>query len=558
MGVKAILSIMLKSKGFGEPFLYSINHKNSLVSVDKLKSKNLDSLKHLLRVSTIEKLMGKSSEEKAAWNDYKATNKSVCQSIDKLKKYCSKMEEQVGDKLKERIDKYNLQKVKLKAQIEFLTKMNPANADYLNKDKIKEKETAINNATEKFNGIRNDQKYKNLLEESKCVNFKDYKSFKPAEKSKNDGGASDVPDFGEFLKMQKENMSKENKAIEDYINKFTEEKKNNDISNCEENIKAVVGDLVKLTGGFNAETVINMLEKNKWKTDSNSAVFVNLVSLLAGDIKDDSGKLIVSNTVEFRNSVSEKLKKGKNFSSKDFKNNGVINNDCLNRINSFITNWKKLQEEIAKLNDAKNGNSIKNNKDISNKRKSFEEFMNAYKGYIEKIEKCCKVDQNKKLRIYGQDERGAKNSGFKNNKALKSFLGKDTSMDKLLVEFNRNISKINAEILKYKVNYNAAVEYADEIKKTIAEYVSEYSEKFNNKNSGLKGRININGGELKFNNWEPPQDTLCLAQCVATVYYYIDKYEDNNFNIFGSDDNFIETYIEEGNKLKLGFTPAKK
>ena len=110
MDIKGKISLMLKSKGFGEMFLYSINHKNSLVDASSLKAKNLDSLKYIMRVTTIEKLLGKSSEEEVAWKDYKELYKSVCGSIDTLKKYCSALEKQSETNLKKRIEKYNEQK----------------------------------------------------------------------------------------------------------------------------------------------------------------------------------------------------------------------------------------------------------------------------------------------------------------------------------------------------------------------------------------------------------------------------------------------------------------
>ena len=89
-------------------------------------------------------------------------------------------------------------------------------------------------------------------------------------------------------------------------------------------------------------------------------------------------------------------------------------------------------------------------------------------------------------------------------------------------------------------------------------YVNQYEKKFSSKSAGLNGQIISDGqGKINLNGWKPPQDSLSLAQSVVTVYYYIDRYQNNSFNLFGSEGNYIDAYIEESKKLKLGFTPGK-
>lgn len=561
MGVKAILSVMLKSKGFGELFLYSINHKNSLVSVNKLKSKNLDSLKHIMHVSTVEKLMGKSSEEQEAWNAYIGVYKNVCNSIDKLKRYCSKMEKQTETKLKNSIGKYNLQKEKLKKQIEFLTNMQPANVNYIGE--VAEKNiNAINKAAETFNKVRSRSSCKDLLKKSKCEEtVMNYTSFRPIEKGKYDGGSPDATHFVEFLKMQKQNRNEEFQNMNCYIDELVKQEKKKDILECQVKIASVAENLANFVVA-DVNAINKVLKENGWKDDSDKTIFNHLVTSLAINLNDNkNNEILVSNSEIFRNLVSTKLASKQKFNKSDFKNVN-ISKENLEHINNFCNLWNKFEKEIAELDSVQKGENTKNKESINKKIDDWKTLKNAYEKYIEEIEKCCKLYQKDFLRNDKPVERGVKVKNkkvdFRDMDALKPFLGKDTMMDKQLVEFNKNVSKIDAEIAKYQANYNSASECADKIKKEIGMYVNEYIDKFNDKKSCIKVQINSNEqGKLTLNGWKPPQDSLSLAQCVITVYYYIDKYKNNNFNIFGSGENYIKSYIEESNKLKLGFTPAE-
>ena len=331
MGIKAMVSVMLQSRGFGKLFLYSISHKNSLVSVDKFKSKNLDSLKHLIRVSTVEKLMGTSSEEEEIWNNYKVVYKNVCKLINELKKYCSKMEKQTKTELKKSIEVYYEKKEQLEKQIEFLANMKPVNAGYLNQEGIEENKVAIANATKEFNETRKSKKYKDLLKKSECKEtVMSYESFKPAEKGKDDGGAPNAPHFSEFLKIQLKTKNDELKKLNNYIDGLVAEKKKNDISKCQEKIASAASELVNFVNEGLAENDIVMtvdgamtfLKNNGWKDDSKGTIFDCLLTSLAAKVNNI--KRSFPSSKEFKDLFSNKLKGTLKITKSNFKNITII------------------------------------------------------------------------------------------------------------------------------------------------------------------------------------------------------------------------------------------
>ena len=569
MDIKGKISLMLKSKGFGEMFLYSINHKNSLVDAGSLKAKNLDSLKYIMRVTTIEKLLGKSSEEEVAWKDYKELYKSVCGSIDRLKKYCSVLEKQSETSLKKRIEKYNEQKERLQAQIEFLTKMQPANAGYTDKKVIAKNIEAIDSAATKFNRVRGKKPYKEWLEKSGCNGtVVNYASFKPAAKRKTDGGMPDAPHFAEFLKMQKETRNEEFIKINGYINTLVKQEMQKKILECQEKIGNTAGKLAQLVD-------INMRDIAKSDKAQSESLYNNLTSALALKINNSSKKPLISSSEEFRKLVSAKLASEKKFSKEDFPGMDIEDKQ-LKWINNFRELWNTFEENFAELNSAEKGKNINAKKGAKYEKtqktlnKKLEEFKGYYDEYINEIEKCCKlqskvafkdgrpVEYDAKIKSKKSGFKDVKVYGFEDMKALEPFMGKSTLMDRQLAEFNKNASKINAEIAKFKKNYESANKHANNIKRNIGIYVNQYDKKFSSKSAGLNGQISSDGqGKINLNGWKPPQDSLSLAQSVVTVYYYIDKYQNNSFNLFGSEGNYIDAYIEESKKLKLGFTPGK-
>lgn len=573
MDIKGKISLMLKSKGFGEMFLYSINHKNSLVDAGSLKAKNLDSLKYIMRVTTIEKLLGKSSEEEVAWKDYKELYKSVCGSIDTLKKYCSALEKQSETSLKKRIEKYNEQKERLQAQIEFLTKMQPANAGYTDKKVIAKNIKAIDGAAAKFNIVRGKKPYKEWLEKSGCKGtVMDYTSFKPAAKRKTDGGMPDAPHFAEFLKMQKEIRNEEFIKINGYINTLVKQEMQKEmqrkILECQEKVGNTAGKLAKLVD-------IDMRAIGELSQIKSESLYNNLASALALKINNSSKKPLISSSEEFRKLVSAKLASKEKFSKKDFPEMDIKDKQ-LKWINDFRELWNTFEENFAELSNITKGKNInakkgakyeKTKKAISEKLAKFKEH---YDEYINEIEKCCKlqskvafkdgrpIEYDAKIKSKKSGFKDVKVYGFEDMKALEPFMGKSTLMDRQLAELNKNASKINAEIAKFKKNYESASKHANDIKRNIGMYVNQYEKKFSSKSAGLNGQIISDGqGKINLNGWKPPQDSLSLAQSVVTVYYYIDRYQNNSFNLFGSEGNYIDAYIEESKKLKLGFTPGK-
>ena len=73
----------------------------------------------------------------------------------------------------------------------------------------------------------------------------------------------------------------------------------------------------------------------------------------------------------------------------------------------------------------------------------------------------------------------------------------------------------------------------------------------------------MEGGKVKENelrnlSYREIPSILTLSKAIIIFYKYIDGYEQNDFNIFRSDnnnnDNFIKSYLEEKDKLKLGFS----
>lgn len=553
-----MFSVMLQSKGFGKLFLYSISHKNSLVSVDKFKSKNLDSLKHLIRVSTVEKLMGTSSEEEEIWNNYKVVYKNVCKSINELKKYCSKMEKQTeDDKLKKSIEAYYEKKEQFKEQIKFFANMESANADYIN-PKV---EKSIISATNEFNKIRKNKKFKDLLKKSKCKETViSYESFKPAEKGKDDGGAPNAPHLGEFLKIQEENRNKENKNIEDHIEELIKEEKEREILNCQGEIANAAGNLANLVG-IDVNAIKKVLKDNGWKDDSEGTIFNCLLTSLAAKVNNI--KPSFSTSKEFKDLLSDKLKGTSQITKGNF-NNIAINRAQLECIEKFRELWNKFIKETAKLDSVGKDEDIRKRKTITKEVNLWKGFIGEYDKYIKniiQIKESCKLKQNANLKIYGQDERIAKNKkgDFENVKALQPFLKENIELRDLLAEFNQISSEINAEVVKFRNNYNSASKFVDEIKKKIGKYVYDYNDKFNDKGkTKMENIVSNSQGELNLNGWVPKNENLCLAQCVVTVYYYIDKYKDNRFNLFSTNEKYLDDYIEEESKLKLGSIFGKK
>ena len=130
-------------------------------------------------------------------------------------------------------------------------------------------------------------------------------------------------------------------------------------------------------------------------------------------------------------------------------------------------------------------------------------FKEHYDEYINEIEKCCKlqskvafkdgrpVEYDAKVKSKKSGFKDVKVYGFEDMKALEPFMGKSTLMDRQLAELNKNASKINAEIAKFKKNYESASKHANNIKRNIGMYVNQYEKKFSSKKKKLRKTVQI-------------------------------------------------------------------
>lgn len=242
-------------------------------------------------------------------------------------------------------------------------------------------------------------------------------------------------------------------------------------------------------------------------------------------------------------------------------------------ITSFANKWDGVKKSFAEFENVKNakfdGNEKTNKLNIK-----LNEFIEKYNEQLDIIRDCCiesKVyKKNGKIvkfdaKVKGKNGalRSVKINGF-NSKNLDAFMNNDnTDIDDVLLEFNRGFNKINEEIRKYEGYLSNAKKSAEKIKNEIEKYVGGYDKIFRNSSKGfsdyvVSGVIQVD--KLRRLDYDNIPACLTLARAIIIFYKYIDDYEQNDFNIFKTDNNndFIKSYLEERDKLKLGnFSPKE-
>lgn len=621
MGVLSLLNKLLKEAGGEyESFLHSITRRKPDITIEKMKSRDLDSLKSMIRITITEKIMSVNPQDDI--DQYSDFCNDINKSVKELKKYCLRMEKVEQSGLEKMIVKYNKRRKILEEQIDFLIKMPPVNDSYYNENTVKAEIGAINNAINAINTLRKNNK--KLLKENKVAEYKGL--------DENLIGSIEVGTaFSNILKQQnklrdenvekaKSSIGKEN--VQTYKEEFFEElNKVLKYLNCECLNSINVENISKrLDEGLSSNEIYELLinipmgqKLNEMTANSiaesdiiiDSASFKNeMIKELAKSSHSASGFTTQFFGTYFEDAL-EKIKKTKEEAAN--KEKASVNNDsklktraknknkaigkinrrlenemekcgkeiekvknCVDKfIKNFIDKWEGVKESFDDFENAKNGNfdKIKNSKG----NKDLNDFIKKYDEQMDIIRNCCvKSNVHKKdgkivnfdAKVKGKDGalKSVKINGF-NSSVLKPFMGENMEIDKVLLKFNKGICKINEEFRKYENYLSNAKVSAEKIKQTIDKYVSKFSNVFEDKKCGSRyvksGKININ--ELRNLNQSSISSTLTLAQAIIIFYKYIDGYELGKFNIFSNDktNNYMKSYLEEKDRLKLGYTPEE-
>lgn len=616
MGVVNLLGKLIKGSGNREKggFLYSIERKRPLKKVEDLTSRYLDTLENMIKIKTSEKLFNVDFQDDIK-GYYELYNK-VDRSLKQLKKYCLAMEKIEKSGLETMMKDYNNQREVLKKQIDFITSMKPVNDNYYDIDIVNGNIQKINKAIDAINKLRRSSKFlKNPTEYKKLENYA------REEGKKLEGnvvGEKFIKFLNEQTKYRDKNVEEAKKYVEDLINSKEETTKEEKIKACKQEITEKINESVELVGlkKFDLEAISNILDDG-FNPDGIYANFVN-VSVADKIVDLARGGNIIQDSDDFKDTMVEELAKPaqerNNFSSRVFvkyfsdisskkieaankaaneektKSKKAIDNDLAKYIEkfgndiieikdnidgfitSFASKWDGVKKSFAEFKNVKNAKFDDNKK--ADKLKKLNEFIEKYNEQLDIIRDCCiesKVyKKNGKIvkfdaKVKGKNGalRSVKINGF-NNKNLDAFMNNDnTDIDDVLLEFNRGFSKINEEIRKYEGYLSKAKKSAEEIKNEIKKYVGGYGEIFGDSGKGFSNYV-VNGvidtGKLRSLDYTNIPASLTLARAIIIFYKYIDDYEQNDFNIFKTDNNndFIKSYLEERDKLKLGsFSPKE-
>lgn len=618
MGVVNLLGKLIKGSGNREEggFLHSIERKRPLKKVEDLTSRYLDTLENMIKIKTSEKLFNVDFQDDIK-GYYELYNK-VDRSLKQLKKYCLAMEKIDKSGLKTMIKNYNNQREVLKKQIDFITSMKPVNDSYYDIDIVNGNIQKINKAIDAINELRkkNSEFLKNHTKYEKLENYA------REEGKKLEGnivGEKFIKFLNEQTKYRDENVEEAKKYVEDLINAKEETTKEKKIKVCKQEITEKINESVELVGlkKFDLEAISDILDDG-FNPDGIYANFVNVgVANKIIELAHDGN--IIQYSGNFKDKMVEELAKPKqerkNFASRVFfkyfsdisskkiddakkaaneektkskkaidialaKHINEIGNDIKNIkagidkfITSFAEKWDSVKESFAEFENVKNA-KFGGNKKTNKLNKKLNEFIEKYNEQLDIIRDCCiesKVyKKNGKIvkfdaKVKGKNGalRSVKINGF-NSKNLDAFMNNDnTDIDDVLLEFNRGFNKINEEIRKYEGYLSNAKKSAEKIKNEIKKYVGGYDKTFGNSSKGfsdyvVSGVIQVD--KLRRLDYDNIPACLTLARAIIIFYKYIDDYEQNDFNIFKTDNNndFIKSYLEERDKLKLGnFSPKE-
>lgn len=608
MGVVNLLGKLIKGSGNREKggFLYSIERKRPLKKVEDLTSRYLDTLENMIKIKTSEKLFNVDFQDDI--KGYNELYNKVDRSLKQLKKYCLAMEKIDKSGLKTMMKKYNNQREVLKKQIDFITSMKPVNDSYYDIDIVNGNIQKINKAIDAINKLRKSSKFlKNPTEYKKLENYA------REEGKKLEGnvvGEKFIKFLNEQTKYRDENVEEAKKYINGLIDAKEETTKEEKIKVCKQKITKKINKSVELVGlKFDLEDISKVLDDG-FNPDEIYAKFVN-ANVADKIVKLARGGNIIQNSGNFKDTMVKELAKPaqerNNFSSRVFvkyfsdisskkieaaneektKSKKAIDNyiekagndivkikyNIDGFITSFANKWDSVKESFAEFENVKNA-KFDDNKKADKLNAKLNEFIEKYNEQMDIIRDCCIeskvykkngkiVKFNAKVKGKNGALRSVKINGF-NSKNLDAFMNNDnTDIDDVLLEFNRGFSKINEEIRKYEGYLSKAKKSAEEIKNEIKKYVGGYGEIFGDSNKGFSNYV-VNGvidtGKLRSLDYTNIPASLTLARAIIIFYKYIDDYEQNDFNIFKTDNNndFIKSYLEERDKLKLGsFSPKE-
>lgn len=343
------------------------------------------------------------------------------------------------------------------------------------------------------------------------------------------------------------------------------------------------GNIIQYSGNFKDKMVEELAKPKQERKNFASKVFFEYFNSVSGSIlkKQDAAnkeKNEIDNNKEWSN--AEKARRKQAIDNNLAKYTKKVGNDIMNIkagidkfITSFAEKWDRVKESFAEFENVKNA-KFGGNKKTNKLNKKLNEFIEKYNEQLDIIRDCCiesKVyKKNGKIvkfdaKVKGKNGalRSVKINGF-NSKNLDAFMNNDnTDIDDVLLEFNRGFNKINEEIRKYEGYLSNAKKSAEKIKNEIKKYVGGYDKTFGNSSKGfsdyvVSGVIQVD--KLRRLDYDNIPACLTLARAIIIFYKYIDDYEQNDFNIFKTDNNndFIKSYLEERDKLKLGnFSPKE-